>query len=1284
MSTQLHPLLELESLTSLAITTPTDRQRVSDLFYRVAEYGYLGKFPEAYKALSSDAAASILSAKSPSYSMLYGDIKFSHGYYREGRESYHKALKILDSATVELSEGSRQLRDFMSVRLLLLDPESMENRRIGLDKGLEAYEKWARDKDEKDLDHFSILIQGLYSDMVKDLPPLNIRGKFLLSSTGTDLQPALLAALQPRHLEILYTQIPKGNGAVCFPIFLSKVNATKSLPELQEMQKKLDRLLKINNAPQSLRMTMRGYYQLRSGQLSSGKDQEKYFKDAKKSFKEAGNTEAPCELDILETLLKSQKHIIAGTDSSDDLSRRIFYSINELGKLYSKFTELDYPNRMHTVLRQIHNINDGMLGSRDITVMTCRLWRQLGKATGLKIDTPTEFVAVMADLAGTDDIEESIAIMEKFKREAGDDFDFELNMNWLRGMALAHYRLSRYDEAIKELEEARRLLQGNFRIFEVYQITDRIFMYKQRRLQTLEGDEKGYAFDDLIEELDQTIKEEEQTTMRWEFWLKNMITKALLLIGNQSVIGLGRSISEGGKVVAKLEMHIARLLKLDEKRYEIFMVEIQRCKAVLLKIQGKINESVSVIEKILPSKWKILKSKTEEQEIEEAQLRLLAVSFYILGPGAEPTDKVQPRTLEKRTKESLNHLKEAMKLAEKHRMAKDYCDALYYKAICHLNQKEPMKALECMYRSSRLQDEILRAAPTGDKFDTFLANTVALGDYTSGMTDTAIKACLQIPDIVTGWWWIQKAKARAFSGMMGHGHNWDDSFNRIIDDISNLQMPWESVSVNFQEIALVYRLEKLMKTPVGFSLDNWDQEEMQARMDARRQQIQELMDEISQSPRIRGALGMSMGLPATHEDMTWLANYRQGDREIYFIDWICSNDDIIISIYKPGGVRFIPELSLGTSKDTEIKFYSCTSGLKKVQNWVNEYLRNEDMPLGSKGSFDDLDILKDLIEPLRVLTNPEDLLVLSPTNVLHGIPLHALKIDEGPSGERITLIDRNPVVYVPSFSILRQCVNRLRVAKPGDSTMPTDSYTRAATLIGVKVDYGSPDPAVPPSVERMAKSLDGVEVILNEECTFDRFTSEAGNTTDILHFHGHMDYQDPRPLQRYLVLGNDEQITGRQLADLKFPKGTAPLVAIIACMSGGQQIMTGDEPIGIIPALLAAGASSVIATLWPTDSQCGLMFGESLYRDRMGRCDPDGDGERDGNGMQKVWDIARGMRKVVLEIKAREETSLPYYWAPFALYGSWMRGTGATGALGRGDGINGLSARFARDMEIII
>ncbi|EPS37253.1 hypothetical protein H072_9092 [Dactylellina haptotyla CBS 200.50] len=1274
----LHPLVEHESVTSSVITAWSQRQSVSELFYRAEELEILGKFAEGYKELESNAVTYILSATCPSYSFVYGCLKLSQGYIREGKESYEKSKKIIQSSPVELSEGSRKMLDFMNIRLMVLDGDSAENRQKGMELCTEAYIKWARDKEGSEMDYFAVLIERAYFEVLKDLPDISFRPKILVSESGTDLLPALLESLRPRHLEILYAQIPKGNSLVSFPLFLAKINATKTLTEVQEMQTILDKLLKEHKAPVPLRDTIVGYCQIRCGQLTTGKEQGAYLKEANRLFKAAGNLEAPCEIEVLQCLRKGQENVVSASTRPGDLQSRILSMIADLGKLYAKFTEMDYPNRMRAILGQIHNINDKMLGIPDISATTCRLWRQLGKATGMKVNLITEFIAVMADIMTTDDIEDSLSIMQQFKDEHGSDWDADLAVNWHRGMGALHYRMSLYDEGIEYLDVAESMLKSSWDDDTAAEVHDQILVYKQERLATLQGDEKGYALDDLLDEIDESIRQDAAANKNWPGRLTKMVTKAMLLVGNKELVGLDRAVADGGKIVAELDRQVTRLVH-EDSAYEPYTFEVQRCKAVLFKIQGKLDEAVAVIDKALPSKWKIHRSKTEAEEIREMQLRLLAVAFYVVGKGTEEADKVPPKTVEKRTKVALAHLKEAMKTGEKYNTARDYCNALYYKAICHLNQNDPVKAVEHLVHASEIQDRILRASPKSDKFDSFLANAVSMGNYTTGMVDTALKACLKVPDIVACWWWIQKAKARAFAGMMGHGHIWQDSFTRVIDDVSNLQMPWESVTVNFREIALIYRLESLMKTPTGYTLDNWDAEEMQARVQQRRADIQDLIGQIEQTPAIRGALGMSMGLPATHEDMTWLANYRQGDRDVIFVDWICCDDDIIISVYKPGGMRLMPGMSIvATSNDAQVRMVKCVLTLPQVKAWVDEYLKDEDMPLGSSGSFDDLDILNDLIEAIKVFTDPEDLLVLCPTNVLHGIPLHALMIDQGENGERITLIERNPVVYVPSFSILRQCVNRLRLAKAGDSNNPTDTFTRPATLVGVKVDYGNADPAVPVSMEKMSGYLTGAEVVLNEDCTLARFQSEAANTTDILHFHGHMDYSDPRPLQRYLVLAEEERITGRQMADLKFPRGTAPLVTLIACSSGGQQIMTGDEPIGVIPALLAAGASSVIATLWPTDSECGLLFGELLYKDRKGGCDPCGDEDRYvvGEGMEEIWNIAKGVRKAVLEIKAREETSRPYYWAPFALHGSWLRGTGVTGALSRGDGMNGLSAQF--------
>src|SRR3954454_13632934 len=59
-------------------------------------------------------------------------------------------------------------------------------------------------------------------------------------------------------------------------------------------------------------------------------------------------------------------------------------------------------------------------------------------------------------------------------------------------------------------------------------------------------------------------------------------------------------------------------------------------------------------------------------------------------------------------------------------------------------------------------------------------------------------------------------------------------------------------------------------------------------------------------------------------------------------------------------------------------------------------------------------------------------------------------------------------------------------------------------------------------------------------------------------------------------------------------------VTLIACNSGKQDMSFGNEPLGMAPALFVAGASSVLATLWPIPSSAGQAFSDSFYRDGLG------------------------------------------------------------------------------------
>src|SRR5207248_3175738 len=56
-----------------------------------------------------------------------------------------------------------------------------------------------------------------------------------------------------------------------------------------------------------------------------------------------------------------------------------------------------------------------------------------------------------------------------------------------------------------------------------------------------------------------------------------------------------------------------------------------------------------------------------------------------------------------------------------------------------------------------------------------------------------------------------------------------------------------------------------------------------------------------------------------------------------------------------------------------------------------------------------------------------------------------------------------------------------------------------------------------------------------------------------------------------------------------------PVICTIACDSGVQDVGTGDEPFGLVPALFCAGASSVVGTLWPIQSDTGRLFSHHFY-----------------------------------------------------------------------------------------
>src|SRR5438045_8800571 len=103
-----------------------------------------------------------------------------------------------------------------------------------------------------------------------------------------------------------------------------------------------------------------------------------------------------------------------------------------------------------------------------------------------------------------------------------------------------------------------------------------------------------------------------------------------------------------------------------------------------------------------------------------------------------------------------------------------------------------------------------------------------------------------------------------------------------------------------------------------------------------------------------------------------------------------------------------------------------------------------------------------------------------------------------------------------------------------------------------------------------------------------------------------------------------------------------PLFMLMACNSANQQISVGDEPLGLVTAILCAGASSVVGTLWPVASETARIFA-TRFIDELTNID----------GINMV-DLAVALQTTVISLKADFRTRLPYHWAPFVLHGSYL------------------------------
>ncbi|HKV37120.1 MAG TPA: CHAT domain-containing protein [Pyrinomonadaceae bacterium] len=159
------------------------------------------------------------------------------------------------------------------------------------------------------------------------------------------------------------------------------------------------------------------------------------------------------------------------------------------------------------------------------------------------------------------------------------------------------------------------------------------------------------------------------------------------------------------------------------------------------------------------------------------------------------------------------------------------------------------------------------------------------------------------------------------------------------------------------------------------------------------------------------------------------------------------------------------------------------------------------------------------------------------------------------------------------------------------------------------------------------------QTLFGDEATKEKFL-RSFTGVEVIHFAGHFVANRESPgNSRLLFAGGDLRLS--ELAAYKLP--LAKLVVLSACETFLERYNKSEGAIGAARTLLALGAPVVIASQWRVDSAPTKDLMIAFHSNRK----------------QKGMTSAESLRQAQLQLMSRDETSAPFYWAAFSLFGGY-------------------------------
>ncbi|HEX6865517.1 MAG TPA: CHAT domain-containing protein, partial [Thermoanaerobaculia bacterium] len=280
-------------------------------------------------------------------------------------------------------------------------------------------------------------------------------------------------------------------------------------------------------------------------------------------------------------------------------------------------------------------------------------------------------------------------------------------------------------------------------------------------------------------------------------------------------------------------------------------------------------------------------------------------------------------------------------------------------------------------------------------------------------------------------------------------------------------------------------------------------------------------------------------------------------------------------------------------------------------------------------------------------------LVIVADGALQYVPFAALHVRSAADGSLVPLVVEHEIGFLPSAAVLKE----IRRAGAGRPRRPTS----IAVLADPAYDGA---PSRPRRIEELAtrgaglerltwslQEAEGIRTVARQrevllatgtDATRELVTSGRLERYRALHFatHGILDSEHPE-LSVLALSQRDakgQPLNGfLSLQDLYSLRLQADLVVLSGCETGLGRELRGEGLVGLTHGFLHAGASQVVASLWPIRDRAAAELMQSFYRSMLH------DGKRP----------TAALRAAQIEIWNKRTWRDPYFWAAFVAQGDW-------------------------------